>query len=532
MEAKRNELKSLREHNERSYRQALANPSLGVTQRNTGAPHLTLPRGPALRTEERAARSRSASRHDAREGSVGRSDLDVISVPRERQAIERHIGRVDSAHAERHATHAPHEIRHTPASEAGTAVTAGIPTDCDHQQWIQNGATARERAERARAVAQAKRQESEKKEQARLCVFRRETGAGRTTKDQVRPGPNCVFKPHQPCAETTEPPTNASDASETNEEKPTAGSADLSAQHQHMEPSAEASDAPEAVSMVAQGDSDDQVVTEDPSAYDGQTKPSTAPSVALEVGFAAARPEPEHDEKHAPDNEAVSMVAQGDTNDEAYDEQTKPSTAPSVALEFRIAAAHPEPEHDEKLASNNEAISMIAQGDSNDEVVNGDPSAYDGQTKPSTTPSVALEFGIAAVHLEPEHDEKLAPDNEDLCKLGSPMLAGTTRMEQQSDTSEPTTPGDEVFAEAAGKEQQADTSEPTPALDESCPPKRVTATAGPHGPRSRLRQPTKFRDTPSASTTSTAAQGRLRGVPAPSGGAFGSRIPRPCTNSR
>jgi len=481
MEAKRNELKSLREHNERSYRQALANPSLGVTQRNTGAPHLTLPRGPALRTEERAARSRSASRHDAREGSVGRSDLDVISVPRERQAIERHIGRVDSAHAERHATHAPHEIRHTPASEAGTAVTAGIPTDCDHQQWIQNGATARERAERARAVAQAKRQESEKKEQARLCVFRRETGAGRTTKDQVRPGPNCVFKPHQPCAETTEPPTNASDASETNEEKPTAGSADLSAQHQHMEPSAEASDAPEAVSMVAQGDSDDQVVTEDPSAYDGQTKPSTAPSVALEVGFAAARSEPEHDEKHAPENEAISM---------------------------------------------------IAQGDSNDEVVNGDPSAYDGQTKPSTTPSVALEFGIAAVHLEPEHDEKLAPDNEDLCKLGSPMLAGTTRMEQQSDTSEPTTPGDEVFAEAAGKEQQADTSEPTPALDESCPPKRVTATAGPHGPRSRLRQPTKFRDTPSASTTSTAAQGRLRGVPAPSGGAFGSRIPRPCTNSR
>merc|ERR1711988_2034857 len=98
--------------------------------------------------------------------------------------------------------------------------------------------------------------------------------------------------------------------------------------------------------------------------------------------------------------------------------------------------------------------------------------------------------------------KKLAPDNEHLCKLGS----------HQSDSSEPT-----PEALITGKEQQADTSEPTPVLDKSCPPARVTATAGPHGIRSRLRQPTKLRDTPSVSTSSTTAQGRLRGVPAPSG---------------
>lgn len=333
----------------------------------------------------------------------------MINVPREREAIERHIGRMESAHAESRGMDAPHELRHTVVSEAATATAADMPADCDQQQWIQNGTTAQERAERARAVAQAKRQELEKKDQTRLCVFRRGT-VSTSTKDQVRPGPKCVFKPRAPRAETTEP--LASDASEINKEEPKASSADLSAECQQTEPSAEASDVPEALSTVAQGasDGDEGIATEAPSTYHGQTEPSIVSSATLEVGVSVAHPEPEHDEKHA----------------------------------------------------------------------------------------------------------------ADLCKLGSPVLEATGK-EQQADTSEPASAVDESFAEAAGKEQQADTSEPTPAAVESCPAARVAATAGPHGPRSRLRHPTKFRDTPSASTASTAV---------PTGGAFGSRSARPCMNSR
>jgi len=527
MEAKRNELKSLRETNERSYRQALANPSLGVSQRHTGAAHLTLPHGPALRTEERAARSRSASRHDARELGVGRTELDVISVPRERQAIERHIDRMDSAHAESRGTDVPHEIRHTTVSEAGTATAADIPADCDHQQWIQNGATTRERAERARAVARAKRQELEKKEQTRLCVFRREVGSGRT-KDQVRPGPNCVFKPHQPYAETTDPPADVSDAPETNEEKPTACNPDLSAQHQHMEPSVEASDAPEVVSTVAQSDSVDEVVaetTEPPSNASGapetNEEKSTAGSAELSAQHRHMEPSAEAAEASGTP-EAVSTVAQGDSEVVTEDPSTyagqTDQVRPGPNCVFRphqpSAETTEPPANASDAPETNEEKSTAGNADLSAQRQHMEPSA---EAFDATSPSVSLEVGIAVCHPEPEQDKKLAPDNEHLCKLGS----------HQSDSSEPT-----PEALITGKEQQADTSEPTPVLDKSCPPARVTATAGPHGIRSRLRQPTKLRDTPSVSTSSTTAQGRLRGVPAPSGGAFGSRLPRPCTNSR
>jgi hypothetical protein len=67
----------------------------------------------------------------------------------------------------------------------------------------------------------------------------------------------------------------------------------------------------------------------------------------------------------------------------------------------------------------------------------------------------------------------------------------------------------------------------------------VIATPGPHGPRSRLCQPTtKFQDAPSSVSTpagGAATHGRSRGTagrPVPSSGAFGSRSPRPCMNTR
>lgn len=92
-----------------------------VSRERSGTPELTVPKAPALRTASRSA-SRSGSRHR----SISRH-----SLPREQAAIERHFQRTAPAVA-----------------------------------------SAEERAERARAAAQAKQDEAVIEEKKRLCVFR------------------------------------------------------------------------------------------------------------------------------------------------------------------------------------------------------------------------------------------------------------------------------------------------------------------------------------------------------------------------
>jgi hypothetical protein len=87
--------------------------------------------------------------------------------------------------------------------------------------------------------------------------------------------------------------------------------------------------------------------------------------------------------------------------------------------------------------------------------------------------------------------------------------------------------------EVARHERQADVSEPEVAArpsGESCPPERAVAAAGPMVPRSRLRQPTKFREGTSR-PAGTAVQGQSR-IAAPPPGGLGSRIMRPRIGSR
>lgn len=114
----------------RTWTTALRKPSVPDSPgrgRGGWAPELTVPQAPTLRTASRQ-RSTSASRSDSRQRSMSKH-----SLPREQAAIERHL------------------YRSTAAATAGSA---------------------EERAERARAEAQARHEEALAEEKKRLCVFR------------------------------------------------------------------------------------------------------------------------------------------------------------------------------------------------------------------------------------------------------------------------------------------------------------------------------------------------------------------------
>jgi hypothetical protein len=586
MEAKRAELKNLRQLNERNYREALANPSLGVSLRHSGNQHLTLPRAPVLRTEERAARSRSVSRDDTRARSVERGELDVVSIPRERQAIERHIGRIESAMANCRGTESfCHQVR-TDASNgsrattpcAGTTIPCGattdIPENCDHEQWIQDATTARDRAERARVVAQAKRQELERNEQTRLCVFRRELGP-RTAHKQLRPEPNCTFSSNLPSVDASAPLANTSEAPEPFvnnnrgehdfDRERAIGCVDPLAQCQLIEPLAESSDGPEAAEITtAEIPLETEAVVEvrvETAAMgkDDVAEPAMAESTCeTQVSHVSARLRSMTEEENcqtADVLEAAKAVSarvlevldaapegggatcshgfaggregmyctQSLGEDDDDNERGCPDEVPfdTLATEKTEAVAD-----DVATAEAPSAIHAAVETEKSEHegegVMEQIETAFDGL--PSERAEVDGPIGLAEAEVLYEVAEALyeilPSAGHEQTDMPSAVEAPKVEVEHER----------QVMKD--GKEKQVGVSEPTLEAEQSCPPSRVTSSPGPQGPRSRLRPPTKFRDAPSSvSKATTATQGRSRGtagVLAPSPGAFGSRSPRPC----
>jgi len=110
--------------------------------RSGWTPELTVPQAPSLRTSSRQ-RSNSASRSDSRQRSMSKH-----SLPREQAAIERHLHR------------------------AVAAATVG---------------TAEERAERARAEAQARHEQTLAEEKKRFCIFRPAKGKAASSSSAQEP---------------------------------------------------------------------------------------------------------------------------------------------------------------------------------------------------------------------------------------------------------------------------------------------------------------------------------------------------------
>jgi len=148
-EEKRAELRTLRVSNERVFREALENPDrgLGVPIR---APRslLTVPKAPELCTERRAAHSRSTSAH--RNNSAGPDWWEG-----HRHTVPRAATVAAAAAQPSLATSVPLLI---PESLQG-----GAPSGALHLG---------ERARRARAVAEAERDKAAASEWARLCIFK------------------------------------------------------------------------------------------------------------------------------------------------------------------------------------------------------------------------------------------------------------------------------------------------------------------------------------------------------------------------
>lgn len=148
-----------------------------------------MPEAPGLRTASRGARARSPSWRDV--GSSGHVRLPLVlhPIPREQAAIERHVERAVAA-AEpcalllslqplRVAGGCPDSRLHSPECGEGDA-------------WVRRATTAEERAQRARAAAQASQDRAWATEKARLCVFKPASGMPQPdgTSAAVRPSPS------------------------------------------------------------------------------------------------------------------------------------------------------------------------------------------------------------------------------------------------------------------------------------------------------------------------------------------------------
>lgn len=162
--------------NRRKYKEALLGG--GLTERCTDRT-LTTPMAPDLMTTYRGSRMRSSSWHGAdhslslrsSEGSESRV-LKKHPNPREQAAIERHLEQRFAALAP-----APFKDIMDVAVPTRKVKEATIPEGVDHDEWIQAAETTEERAERARAVALAKRDSEWEQQRSKLCVFRPSTGA-------------------------------------------------------------------------------------------------------------------------------------------------------------------------------------------------------------------------------------------------------------------------------------------------------------------------------------------------------------------
>lgn len=151
-----------RRQNGKSCTMAILNPDRSLGKVLKG-PHLNLtsPMCPSLRTERRA-RSRSNSVDRSQSSDVARSACSAHPIPREEAAIRRHLQRAGGKPSEAVASTKPHRGRARAACES---VDAG-----------QLVGTAEERAQRAKALTQAKLNETGAMERARLCVFKSQKG--------------------------------------------------------------------------------------------------------------------------------------------------------------------------------------------------------------------------------------------------------------------------------------------------------------------------------------------------------------------
>ncbi|CAK9074414.1 Carbonic anhydrase 2 [Durusdinium trenchii] len=175
--------------NRRKYKEALLGGS--VTERCTER-MLTTPMAPELMTTYRGSRMRSSSWHGAdhshslrTEGSDSRVFLKKHPNPREQAAIERHLEQRFAAVAPLKAPTwhrelpSPAPATATPVRKSGKKVM--IPENVDVDEWIKAGESTEERAERARAVALAKRDSEWEQQRSKLCVFRPSTGKAPAT---------------------------------------------------------------------------------------------------------------------------------------------------------------------------------------------------------------------------------------------------------------------------------------------------------------------------------------------------------------
>lgn len=125
---------------------------------------LTQPQSHEFHTERRS-RSRSCSVHSSTTSFPDVSTMTERLAPRERSAVERHVERLaaaqmlDKVNASQRFAERLREEQPAASSE--------------QEEWIRQGASAEERAQRARTVAQALRAEVTKAQRAKLCIFRR-----------------------------------------------------------------------------------------------------------------------------------------------------------------------------------------------------------------------------------------------------------------------------------------------------------------------------------------------------------------------
>jgi len=202
VEAKRNEVRTLRRHNKKAYRDAIRNPPSRSIQRtlNLTVPQefnlscgsarerscrqdtsverrnwagslrapsappspsadpalelkLTVPEEPQLLT---AHRSKSASS----KGATMQRSMSKHKLPRAQAAIEQHLGRAAAARNVQ-----------DKSGKSGTKASVRSQTRTETEQWVCGAQDAEERAQRARLVAQAEHEAALVAQRERLCIF-------------------------------------------------------------------------------------------------------------------------------------------------------------------------------------------------------------------------------------------------------------------------------------------------------------------------------------------------------------------------
>lgn len=184
MEAERGrmELRNQIRENERTCREAILSdlPALGVPGARSEHTALTQPMGPQLRVEHRA-RSRSVtsgarSRSTTPEGR-GAAWRGLITSEREQDAIQRHMQRTlpDAALV----------LQPSAPSASTSSDQLRPPAGVDIDEWVRSGGGSEERAQRARAAAQARHEEAEGRARAKLCIFKQAAPAAPDQKPRL-----------------------------------------------------------------------------------------------------------------------------------------------------------------------------------------------------------------------------------------------------------------------------------------------------------------------------------------------------------